>query len=103
MIAEDTPIVVSADFRLSKMQDSHLKLEILAGSVGQVPIPVHWILSNLPKDAIPKDNKVEFRLAESTPHLLIEMVESKSDPSLKRIQTFDQKIKMDFGLPMIAH
>ena len=102
-LSDEKSIVVSVDFRLQKTADEHLKLEILGGSIGRLPMPIVWILSRLPENSFPRDDKIEFNFADAKPHVLVSLDQSSSDPNLKSIQFSNQQVKLRFGLPIVAH
>ena len=101
-LSDSSSIVTSADFRLTKMPDRELKLELLGGSLGRLPIPVVWLLHQIPDTALPHDEKIEFHLSDPVPHLLLKVAGSSSDPDLKQIRIHQQSVVLDFDIPVIA-
>ena len=102
VMSQQTSLVVSTDLRLTTTEADELKLEVLGGSIGRLPVPLKLLLTNLPEGALPQDDKVEFRLTDSVPHMLIQMVDSDSNPKLKQIRTEQGKIELNFGAPVVA-
>ena len=102
VMSKQSSLIVSTDLRLTTTSSDELKLEILGGSIGRLPVPLNLLLQNIPQDALPRDDKVEFRLSDPVPHMLVQMVDSGSAPDLKQIRTEQGKIELDFGVPVIA-
>ena len=103
-VSDSSAMVLSIDFRINIVQGNRLKLEITGGQVGRLPIPLRWLLQNLPADVLPSARDVDFRFSDPKPHLLINTVKnSKTTPVLSAIQTSEGKITLCFRSPKLAN
>ena len=97
-VTAETPIVLSVDFRLSRILNNQLKLEIIGGSLGRLPLPLQWLLRCLPADVFRSQRELEVRFSDTVPHVLMDITDSsRSRPVLKQIRTIAGKITLELG------
>ena len=103
VIPDTASLVLSADFRLSKAANNKLKLEIVGGSIGQLPVPLSLLLRSLPDDTFQSDKDVEVRFSDPAPHLLLNVANSNySTPVLKEIQMGNGNITLQLAAPVVS-
>ena len=100
-LSEETPVVLSADFRLNVTSDNQLKLEIIGGSLGRVHLPIQWLLRCLPEDVFRSQSDLEVHFSDPVPHVLLDIAKSgRSRPALKQIRTVAGQITLELSAPV---
>lgn len=97
-----TSVVVSGSFKISHTADK-LKLEIVGGQIGQLPIPLVWLLQKIPNEIFTDVKDCEVHFSDNNPHLLFELPgTNQSKAILQTIATKNSEIELTFGAPMVA-
>ncbi|MEM7453114.1 MAG: hypothetical protein AAF456_02055 [Planctomycetota bacterium] len=98
---EDASVVVTADLRLTMGADDKLKLEILGGKIGRLPLPTQWLLQMIPQNELAGDENVEFCFHDPVPHILIDVIDSQNTPNLEGIKASEGEVKLEFSAPRL--
>ena len=69
-VSDETSIPFVVDLRISSPLNHQVKLEVVGGQVGRVPVPLPWLMKQLPDDLF-RDAKFETHFSEATPFVLL--------------------------------
>lgn len=94
--------VLTVDFRMTATEDGDVRLDIVGGQVGKLPIPLKTFLKYLPDDLSGKDDDIEVNLSGKHPHLLVRLGQKdRPYPTIRSVETTDGEITFAIAAPVL--
>lgn len=102
LAAEEFYLVLSAELQPSLMPDGRVRLDLISARIGKLRLPVQTVLSWLPLEPSYREDNLEFRLTEATPHVLVTPPDvGENSPSVKSLKCVDGKLLVELLPPVV--